>query len=214
MVMREMLKLIRRYPLLSGVTATLFIMVIAAWSLLSGTHTEEIDSFNSCTRAGYLVTEGAPPICHKGSYYVTGPIPTATSQVAAVQSEPFELLVMADSGTDTPRQQVVIRDQAAWVRWWADVHSGLTLPPLIPVDFTQHNVVMLIGGPKETTGYSYKVSATSLGKRSAVVDTLETIPTLGCPVNIRRSNRYYIISTVKLPEPVVFRNTEVKRQCK
>lgn len=204
---------IRRHPLLAGLTATLSVIVFAVAVLLHGTTTEPLDSFASCADAGYPVTDSNPPVCRNGNYYITGPAPTAITATATVQSEPFDLLVSADSGTDTPRQQVVIHSQADWVSWWGKVHAGLTLPPLIQVDFATHDVVMIIGGPKETTGYDYKVTAVSVETRANIVDTLESIPTLSCPVTNKRTNRYYIVRTIKLPDPVVFRNTEDSRHC-
>jgi hypothetical protein len=159
------------------------------------------------------VTDSNPPVCRNGKYYFTGPTATATPEAEVVKSQPFDLLVSADSGTDTPRQQVVIRSQDAWVRWWGIVHAGLTLPPLIQVDFAKNDVVMIIGGPKETTGYVYKVTAVSASQRSNIVDTLESIPTIGCTVISKRTNQYNIVRTIKLPDPVVFRNSEDRRHC-
>lgn len=181
--------------------------------LLYGTKTEALDSFANCAEAGYPVTDSNPPVCRDGKYYVTGPPASTLPAATAVQSVPFDLLVSAETGTDTPRQQVVIRTQAAWSSWWGKVHAGLNIPPLIPVDFATHSVVMIIGGPKETAGYGYKITAVSLGKRSSVIDTVESIPTLSCLVIPKRTNRYYIVRTIKLPDPVVFRNTEDRRHC-
>lgn len=181
--------------------------------LLHGTKTEALDSFANCAEAGYPVTDSNPPVCRNGNYYVTGPLASALPDAAVVQSMPFDLLVSAETGTDTPRQQIVIRSQADWSSWWGKVHAGLNTPPLIPVDFATHSVVMIIGGPKETTGYNYKVTAVSLGKRSYIVDTVESVPTLSCLVVHKRTNRYYIVRTSNLTQSVVFRNTEDRRHC-
>ena len=209
----KVLKVIRQRPLLVGLATALWLIVLVATLLLQGKSTAMIDSFASCAEAGYPVTDSNPPVCRHGAYYVIGPVKSVETQPGVVQSEPFDLLVSADSGTDTPRQQIVIRTQAAWFSWWSQVHAGLTLPPLIQVDFATHDVVMIIGGPKETTGYGYKVTAVSAGRRTTIVDTLESIPTIGCPVTNKLTNRYYIVRTAKLPAPVVFRNTEDRRHC-
>ncbi len=208
-----MLMAIRQHPFLTGLAATSWFIALAAILFLHGNSTEPVDSFASCAEAGYPVTDSNPPVCRHGMYYVTGPVRSVGEPASAVQSEPFDLLVLADSGTDTPRQQVVVRSQDAWISWWAKVHAGLILPPLIQVDFASHDVVIIIGGPKETTGYDYKVTAVSAGKRTAVIDTLESTPTISCPVISKRTNRYNIVRTIKLPDPVVFRNTKDNRHC-
>lgn len=209
----KVLKVIGQSPLLIGLTTTLWLVALVAILILRGNSTEPVDSFASCAQAGYPVTESNPPVCRHGKYYVTGPVQSAGTSANIVHSEPFDLLVSAETGTDTPRQQVIIRTQADWSSWWGKVHAGLTTPPLISVDFATHNVVMIIGGPKETTGYGYKVTSVSLGARATIVDTVETIPTLSCPVTSQRTNRYYIVRTAKLTDPVVFRNTEDRRKC-
>ncbi len=209
----KIFRYIRSHPLQSGMTASIGMIAVIGVLLLRVAATEPVDSFAACAEAGYPITQGNPPVCHQGSYYMIGPVDTSTTQAAAVNSQPFDLLVNADSRTTTPRAQVVVHTQEAWVAWWQKLHAGLVLPPLLPVDFTSHDVIIIVEGPKVTTGYNFKVTAVSQGKKATVIDTSESEPTIGCQVDNRLSNRYYVVRTAKLPEPVVFRNTTVSRRC-
>ncbi len=205
---------IRRRPILMGLVAVLWITVLMAFATsFHRGETEPVDSFSACADAGYPVTDGNPSVCRLGSYYLTGTTSTADVKSASITSQPFTLLAAADTGTSTERANVVIRTQAAWTQWWQKVHAGLTLPPMLPVDFTKNYVVILIQGPKATDGYGYKITGISQAEHATVVDTSESIPTIGCPVQEKQSNRYYIARTPILPDPVVFRNTLESRHC-
>ena len=204
----------RRRPLLAGMAVALWGVVAAGSLVVSSSATSPLDSFAACAEAGYPVSDGEVVTCVAGNATFRGSPEKRAEAAEAVATETFTLLASADSGTATPREQIVIRSQDQWAAWWVTIHSGLVQPPIIPVNFATSNVVLIVGGPKQTTGYNYKVTGITRGIRTTVIDTSESIPTIGCPVQPQRSNRYYIVRTLPLPDPVVFRNSSQSRYCK
>lgn len=204
----------RRRPLLAGMAVSLWGVFAAGAIVIASSSTSPLDSFAACAEAGYPISDGEVVTCIAGNATFRGAPERRAEPAEAVSTEPFTLLASADSGTATPREQVVIRSQEQWAAWWRTIHAGLVQPPLLPVNFATSNVVLIVGGPKQTSGYTYRVTGIARGTRTTVIDTSESIPTIGCPVQAQRSNRYYIVRTAPLPDPVVFRNSSQSRYCK
>lgn len=176
---------------------------ISAFWLLRGWETEAIDSFKSCTDAGYPITESNPPVCRVGSRNFIGPVAT-TSPQPVVHNQSFELLVDADSRSDYPRGWQLIASQISWEAYWATVHKNISpLPPIIPVDFGTDDVIALSAGQKPTSGYKVEVTAVETSVTGTTVRLSETSPQ-GCSSLQHITNPYYLVSTDKLTQPVSF----------
>lgn len=205
-----MIRLQRRHIITAGV---ILMALLGAW-LLRANLTAQIDSYEQCSRQGYPIRESNPPTCSDGRHTYLGPYITPPPSVEPLTTQEFDLLVNGDSGGSYPRQFRVINNQAEWDRFWVKIHAGLsTMPPLLPVDFADHDVVALSEGPKMTGGYSLKVTGISSGQAGTTVHITESIPTIGCTVTQSVTNRYLIVRTNKLPEPVNFRTTTGNRRC-
>jgi hypothetical protein len=191
------------------------LVLILAALVLQPSLTSPIDSYAACVEAGYPVLDSEPPVCREGSRNFTGtpqPKPTAAPPISNIN---FEILVNADTGSAIPEHgQQFIKSPAAWEAYWRGVHGGLpTLPPLLPVDFSQNNVVGVSLGQKPTAGYNLKISSISSTSAGTVVSLTETTPTITCKVAYHFSNRYLIVRTPQLVEPVSFRVTSENRRC-
>lgn len=177
--------------------------------------TAPIDSYDACVEAGNPILETNPPICRDGAHNFTGtPYPQA-SPAAPLTSVPFDILVDGDTHADTPaHSQQFISTQAHWERFWREVHTSLAAtPPLIPVDFTTASVVAVSLGSRPTGGYGLKITNISTSSAGSVVSLTESTPIAACMVTQAATNRYLIVRTAKLAEPVSFRITTEDRRC-
>jgi hypothetical protein len=201
----------RRIIVVAGV---IVMLGLTAW-LLKGRLTEPIDSYAACVKAGYPVMESDPPACAAGGRTFVGPrtSPTPTPEVGEAQE--FQLLVEGDSGGAYPQRQEIITTQTAWQRYWTGVHANIKpAPPILPVDFTTSNVVALSTGQKPTTGYNLKITGIFTTSAGTTVDVTEQAPDGTCMLAQKITNRYLIVRTPKLKEPVSFRTSAQKRSCK
>jgi hypothetical protein len=189
------------------------ILLLAAW-LLHGQLTARVDSFAKCASEGYPVAESDPPTCNDGRHAFVGPRASPGPSTAPSASLPFELLVDGDSASDYPQRQETITTQADWTRYWRSVHASLaSLPPILPVDFTKDNVIAISEGRKMTGGYNLKITGIMAATTGTTVSVTETVPTTTCAVTQATTNRYLIVRTSKLAEPVSFRISTDYRQC-
>ena len=192
------------------------VLVIAfsvGW-LASSRQTELLDSFADCSTQGYTVTDTDPPVCSDGRDTMLGPTRSPEQPSTPLTSQPFELLVDGDSGSRYSQQQQFISSPSEWVNYWGQVHAALaSLPPLLPVDFSTQNVLALSEGPKPTNGYSLKITNVTSSATGTIVDFTETTPSSACPAQNKPTNRYLIVRTAVLPQPVSFRATTSPRNC-
>jgi hypothetical protein len=122
--------------------------------------TTPIDSYATCATAGYPVSETSPPTCSDGHHTYRGGDTAKSTPADALESVPFEILVDGDSGGKYPQTHEIITSGTGWERYWAKIHSGLTtLPPILPVDFSQSDVIALSEGQQPTTGYNLKITS-------------------------------------------------------
>ncbi len=176
--------------------------------------TELVDSFASCANQGYPIEQTDPQVCHAGGHLFIGPSAPATVAPTALVSQPFELLVDGDSLGNYPRGGQVIAGEAAWRQFWTTIHASLSVaPPILPVDFSVNDVVVISDGHQTTNGYGLKVTAVLANTAGSVVDYTEIIPTFGCKIQATPSNRYEIITTAKLVKPLNFSPAQESRQC-
>ncbi len=187
---------------------------LAAW-MLQGRLTEPIDSYAKCTEAGYPVTDSDPPACQYGNHLFIGPRVSPSPSAPEVTSVPYEILVNGDSLGQYPARQEVISDPVTWQRYWREVHASLAqLPPLLPVDFNQSDVVALSEGRKPTGGYNIKVTTIAKSAAGTSINVTESMPGETCNLTQSFTNRYLLVRTAKLTPPVSFRITSEKRECR
>jgi hypothetical protein len=172
------------------------------------------DSYAGCRNAGYPFTDTDPPSCDDGTHTFVGAYAQPTPTPAAVTSIPFDILVDGDSGGNYPAGQLFINSQNAWQAYWSTVHAGLhTLPPIIPVDFTQSDVAAFSSGPEPTSGYALSVTSVNGSVTGTVVYATLSVPSVTCKVTFAQSNRYYIVRTPILTPPVTFQVTTTHKIC-
>lgn len=195
--------------MLAFIGAVLLAVIIRAGA------TSPIDSYAACIEAGNPVLDTHPPICRDGSHNFTGMSLPSPNLVAGDISVPFDLLVDGDTrGAAPAHRQDFINSQAQWQAYWREVHSSLaTLPPLIPVDFSQSSVVAVSLGRQSTSGFGLKVTSITVSAAGTTVNLTESAPTITCAVAQAITNRYVIVRTAKLTGPVSFRITSEKRHC-
>jgi len=209
----KVLTFIKRKPWLQ-IALSLTLAGIVAIFIAAG-YTSPIDSYNACVEAGNPILETDPPICRDGVHNFTGtPLPSRTP-APEVSTIPFEILVDGDThGSSPAHAQVTINNQTDWQHYWQTTHANISpLPPLLPVDFTTSNVVAAGLGSKTTSGYGLKITSITASTAGTVVNLTESTPTITCTVAQVISDRYLIVRTPKLTDPVSFRITSEKRHC-
>lgn len=126
---------------------------------------------------------------------------------AAVE-QPFEtVLAETHSGVVEPRREV-IRDQASWVRLWAEIHAGVTpAPPLPAVDFAQHMLIAVALGTRPSGGFGVKVlSVVSRGERLEV-SVAESCPAAGAMVTLALTQPVEVVRVSRLSQAPTFKET-------
>jgi hypothetical protein len=191
-----------------------FLAIIVWLVLIRAMDTEAIDSFNRCVEAGNPVSGSNPPTCTEGNHYFMGPLATPEPVGETMVSQPFQVMVDGDSGGIFPRSSQVINDPDTWQDYWRWIHdSEGQLPPILPVDFSKNSVIVISEGQQQTSGYVYKVTGIMVGDSRTTVEIRESIPTITCKVKNTKTNRYHIVKTEKLKDPVVFRESVEHRKC-
>lgn len=195
------------------IVGIVLIFGLLCWLLQAGL-TDPIDSYTSCATAGYQTFDTNPLSCSDGEHTFLGPYLSPLPSEPPVNSVGFQILVDGDSKGKYPQSQVVITNEADWVNYWDHVHAWLPqIPPLLPVDFSQYNVVAVNLGQEATSGYGDEVTEVTTSSVGTVVDVNETVPDTKCKVQSVDTNPYYIVETPVLPTPVSFRITTTKREC-
>lgn len=174
-----------------------------------------ITSYAECVEAGYPVTESNPPLCRYGNQTFLGPERPEPTPGAVISNINFDILVDGDTKNNIPAHgQTFINSQVEWQAYWRGVHAGLaTLPPLIPVNFDTSDVLIVSLGARDTTGFGVRITTIGADTSGTTVNVSESAPTITCTVTRQISNRYLIVRTPKLTEPVKFRITPEKRRC-
>lgn len=203
----------QRRLLVAGSMAVLAIVVL--WLPKPG-RSEHISDYATCAAAGYPITDTEPPVCRgPGNQNYTGPHQNMAPDGPAYTSRNFQILVDGDLATGYQRGQQVITTQADWQAFWSKLHEGTnTSPPVIPVDFEVHDVVAFVQGRQSTDGYSLRVTAVLTSDSGSSLSFVEQSPGPLCPVVAKSSNRYLLIQTPKLPEPVSFKISDVAHDCR
>jgi len=120
---------------------------------------------------------------------------------------PFEtVLAEAHSGLAEQRREVV-RDEAAWVRLWAEIQAGVDpQPPRPPVDFTRDMLIAVATGTRPSGGFSIKVRRVATRGETLEVAVLETCPAPGAMVSMGLSQPVEVVRAARLTQPLTFRD--------
>jgi hypothetical protein len=111
--------------------------------------------------------------------------------------------------------EYVINSGDEWADFWAKLHPD-TLPP--PVDFTLHQVVVVMLGEKPSTGYFVHVDCVDDNPDATPPHTFitytEEIPGRTCTVEWVLQYPYQIVMTPKSTQPYEWQHNEVVYECR
>lgn len=126
-----------------------------------------------------------------------GAVALPPDQVERIVARPY-------SGIAEP-QRTVIRDSAAWARFWAEAAGDLVpslLPP--PVAFDQKIAVVVAMGRRRTGGYAITVENVYRAGGRLYVVVKETAPGPGCLVTHALTSPVEVVLLPRTEEPVSF----------
>lgn len=108
------------------------------------------------------------------------------------------------SGVTTPKN-VVIRDQAAWEKLWAE-HGAFQQPaPALPkVDFTRQMLIAVFSGDYHDACYGLSVAAIHAGEDELVVDVNERRPRMGVMCAQIATNPMQVVAVDRIDADVDF----------
>jgi hypothetical protein len=122
--------------------------------------------------------------------------------------QPFEPLVSESHSGLVERRREVVRDEAGWARLWDEIHSVVSpRPPLPPVDFARHMLVVVASGTRPSGGFSVKVQGVATRGDELEVAVLETCPAPGAMVTMGLTQPVEVVRLAKLSQPATFRET-------
>lgn len=203
----------RRRKVTVGFAVLLVLAGITVW-LLRPDRLAQIDSFAECVKAGFPVQETQPPTCNDGRQTYAGPAGTPLPTMEPIQDLDYQVLVEGDSEGTYPAKNQLITTAAAWQAFWKEVHRSISpLPNLIPVDFSQNDVIALNMGPQPTDGYSIRLLSlvTSGGQVTASVQLRQ--PGKDCRLPTKATGPYYLAMVPKISAPLKYSLTTVTRNC-
>jgi hypothetical protein len=121
---------------------------------------------------------------------------------------PFETLVNEVNSGLHERRREAVRDQAAWVRLWAQIHEGVApLPPLPPVDFSRDMLIAVATGTRPSGGFD--ITIRSVARRGASLDVVvvETCPARGDRVSLGLTDPVEVVRVERVGQAPAFRET-------
>jgi len=117
------------------------------------------------------------------------------------------ILDEAFSGLQEVRREVV-RDEAAWVRLWAQIHENVApQPPLPPVAFSRDMLIAVAAGTRPTGGFDIKIQSVALRGANLEVAVHETCPAPGDRVTLGQTQPVEVVRLARLPQAPTFRET-------
>lgn len=123
----------------------------------------------------------------------------------------FETLEKSwNSGIAEPFE-TVIRAQATWEQFWANLHStDIPTPSLPEVDFTENMVIGVGLGNKPSGGYSVEIKDIIMKDDKLVINAVEQQPGQNCMTTMAITQPYHLVTVEQSDLPVQFnRQTEI-----
>jgi len=95
----------------------------------------------------------------------------------------FEPLLHQTASGLGERLREVIRDQATWAAIWGRIHEPVApQPPLPPVDFSRHMLIVAAAGTRPSGGFGITVRSVALRDGKVEVSVVESCPAPGAMV--------------------------------
>jgi hypothetical protein len=201
--------------LVAGAIILGLLFVGVAW--WQSAHRVVIRDFDSCIKAGYDASSSDSQTCSDGHHtYVASPSPPVKAVPAGppASSQSYAILVQGDTRGDYPKNNQVVTTAAAWSELWARIYNKIKpIPPLLQVDFSQNEVIVLVQGVEPSSGYSLEVTGVTASVAGATVDYEATIPLSGCLIAGGPSDYLVAISTAKTSGQMNYTSTPKTRKC-
>lgn len=107
--------------------------------------------------------------------------------------------------------ETVIRDQATWEQFWANLHSiDIPTPSLPEVDFTENMIIGVGLGNKPNGGYSVEIKDILMKDDKLVINAVEQQPGRNCMTTMAITQPYHLVTVEQSNLPVQFnRQTEI-----
>jgi hypothetical protein len=113
----------------------------------------------------------------------------------------------AHSGLAEKRREVV-RDEAGWMRLWAQIHAGTgEIPPLPVVDFSSHMLIAVATGTRPSGGFAVQVRGATARGDTLEVEVHESCPAPGAMVSLGLTQPFEVVRVPRLTQAVRFRET-------
>src|SRR5437899_1704963 len=126
----------------------------------------------------------------------------------AVEKIPVRTLAKgAFSGITTPKQEV-IKDQAAWEKFWNAHHAKAKSAPKLPaVDFGKEMIIAVTMGRKNSGGYSVEITGVAAAANRLRVSVKQTLPKPGAMVITALTAPFHFVAVPKSDLPAEFVET-------
>lgn len=106
------------------------------------------------------------------------------------------------------RRREVVRDEAGWMRLWAQIHAGTgEIPPLPVVDFSGHMLIAVATGTRPSGGFALQVRGATARGSALEVEVHESCPEPGAMVSLGLTQPFEVVRTARLTQAVRFRDT-------
>lgn len=122
--------------------------------------------------------------------------------------------LVVNSGILDPLR-VVIRDRDDWRETWKLINTPrFPRPPLPEIDFSREMLIVVAMGQRNTGGYDVIVDGVYEKDKKLEVDVKTTSPGRSCGLPGMATEPVDVVRVPKSDYPVVFRETDVTRECK
>jgi hypothetical protein len=123
----------------------------------------------------------------------------------------FEVVVdEAMCGVDKPLR-TVIRDEAAWVELWAEIHRAVDPVPERPeVDFSREMLVVVAMGTRRSGGFDISVRDITATDGGLEVTVQESAPPPGAMVGMSLTQPVEVVRVDSSDQEVIFVDAEAK----
>ena len=139
--------------------------------------------------------------------------PVPFTELDPQRTGPRRSLVI-NSGIPDPLR-IVIRDRDTWVELWKKLSSvSFPRPPVPEIDFSREMLIVVAMGQRNTGGFDIIVDGVYERDKKLGVDVKSTSPGRACGVFATLTAPVDIVRLQKSDYPVVFRETNVTRECK
>jgi len=200
-----------------GVVALILLIIIGVIIWTSHRTKVKVTDFNSCIMAGYDASNSDPQTCSDGHRTYVAPSSSAATTGPSAPSETaqqYTVLVQGDTKGSYPARQQVVTTEAAWSALWGQLYSQVKpFPPLLPVDFSHNEVVVLTDGMEPSGGYALDVTGVSAGSDSATVYYTQTSPASSCKAPIGPTDPLEAVVTAKTTGQVAYKMTSQTSKC-